>query len=113
MPGPERQRHPLRPLQLEVLEVDAAVGREGEHQPGDDGGAAMPGQPRRQQVGEERRGDESDQDQRVGDAVRIGAQGGERCAEDALQQDRVRIGESPTVGPEDVAVEEVARGRPS
>ena len=107
VPGPERQRHPLRPLQLEVRQVDAAIGREREHQAGDDGGAAVAGEPRREQVGEERRRGDGEQDQPVGDAVGIDAERRERGAEDALQEDRVRVGQRPPIGPEDVAVEQM------
>ena len=42
MQRPERQRHPLSPLQFQVLQVDAAVGGEREHEAGDDGGVTEP-----------------------------------------------------------------------
>ena len=111
MPGPERQRHPLRPLQLEVRQMDAAIRREREHQAGHDRGTAVAGEPRRQQIGEEGRRHDADQHQHVGDAVGVDPEGRERRPDQSLQQDGIRVGQGPAVGPEDVAVEEV-RGVP-
>jgi hypothetical protein len=108
VPRPERQRHPLRPLQLQVLEMDAAIGREREHQSGDDRSAAMPGQPDGQQIGEERGRRQPDQDEAVGHGIRPDADGRERDADQALQQDGVGVGQGPAIRPEDIAVEEVA-----
>ena len=36
VPGPQGERRPERPLQLEVLQVIAAIRGKGEHQPGDE-----------------------------------------------------------------------------
>jgi hypothetical protein len=108
MPGPQRQRHPLRPLQLEVLQVHPSIRREGEHEAGDDRGTAMIGQPGGEAIGEVGRADQSNQREHVGDGIGSGSEPDERSADQALQQDRVGIGECPPLGPENVAVEQGA-----
>ena len=106
VPGPQGERRPERPLQLDVLQVIASVGGKGEHQPGDECSSRMAGESAGEHVGGRRRPGDASQGEQVEDRKRREPDREQRPGEDRLHQHRVRERQRLPGLPEDLPVEQ-------
>ena len=106
VPGPQRERRPERPLQLEVLQVIASIRGKGEHQPGDERSSRMAGEPAGEHVSGHRRPGHASQREHVEDRERREPACEQRPGEDRLSQHGVRIRQRLPGRPEDLPIEE-------
>ena len=105
----QRQRHPDGHLQLEVREVLDPEGIDGEDRARQKGGVLSAGQCTDQQVGADAGKNTAGEKHQVVGSHAVNAEPGERREQHGRVEDRVRVGESPRLGIELVAVEDVQR----
>ena len=108
VPGPQRQRHPLCPLQLEVVQVIVSERPEGKDHPRQNGGPGVPRQASRQQIRAARRCDDTEQREQVHHRERRHAGPDEGQGQHPLKEHRIRVGQRAFGRPEDVGVEQLA-----
>ena len=105
--GPQRQRHPGRPLQLEVHEMLDAVRGEREDRGRHERRVGAAGQMPDEDEHTEARGDDAGEEEDVVDEDRVDLRLQPGRGEGALQKRGVRVGQRPQVRVEDVAVEQM------
>ena len=109
MNRPQRQRHPHRPLQLEVHEVEDPVRQQSENRGRHQRSVGIPGEVLREHEHADARQHDPAEEQHVVDENRIHAcpQPGRR--QQSLEERGVRIGERPDVRRENVPVDQLLR----